>query len=290
MILKLHRSAARGYRNGKNYNIHMSAARIIVCNDDGIDSPGLRAAAEAVLGLGELVVVAPKRQQTGSGRSLDAQPDAVLEAVEFRVNGRLLEAYQADCAPARLIQHAILVFFPEGRPALLVSGINYGENIGTTLTSSGTVGAALQAASFGVPALAVSLQTGVDEHRAYGDQDWAAARHFTRLFAEKLLGRRLAPDVDVLNVNVPAGAGPQTPWRVTKASRQPYFAFEMREPSTRTPVDEGKLRITVDLEALEQGSDIHALVRERAVSVTPLSLDLTSRTDLKELGRRLAGG
>jgi len=274
---------------GKNYNILMTAARILVCNDDGIGSPGLRAAAEAVLGLGEIVVVGPKRQQTATGRSLTAHPDAVLEAVDFRVDGRILEAYQADCSPARLIQHAIPILCPGRLPALVVSGINYGENMGTTITSSGTVGAALQAASFGVPALAVSRQTGIEHHFAYGELDWSAARHFTRLFAEKLLARRLGPDVDVLNVNVPASAGPDTPWRVTRVSRQPYFAFEMHQPTTRTPVDDGKVRITVDLDSLEKGSDIHVLVQERAVSVTPLSLDLTSRTDLQDLGRWLAG-
>jgi 5'-nucleotidase len=267
----------------------VAAAKIIVCNDDGIGSPGLRAAAEAVLGLGDIVVVGPKRQQTATGRSLTSHPDAVLEAVDFRVDGRVLEAYQADCSPARLIQHAIPVLCPEGLPALVVSGINYGENMGTTITSSGTVGAALQAASFGVPALAVSRQTGIEHHFAYGDLDWSAARHFTRLFAEKLLGRRFGPDVDVLNVNVPAGAGPETSWRVTKVSRQPYFAFEIRQPTRRTLVDEGKVRICVDLDSLEHGSDIHAMVQEKVVSVTPLSLDLTSRTDLQVLGRRLAG-
>jgi 5'-nucleotidase len=267
----------------------MAAAKIIVCNDDGIGSPGLRAAAEAVLGLGDIIVVGPQRQQTATGRSLTAHPDAVLEPVEFKVDGRSLEAYQADCSPARLIQHAIPVFCPDGPPALVVCGINYGENMGTTITSSGTVGAALQAASFGVPALAVSRQTGIENHFTYGELDWAAARHFTRLFAERLLGPRLGPDVDVLNINVPASAGPHTPWRVTKVSRQPYFAFEKNAPTRRTPVGEGQVRISVDLDCLERGSDIHALVQERAVSVTPLSLDLTSRTDLQDLCRRLCG-
>lgn len=234
-------------------------------------------------------MVGPQRQQTAAGRSLAAHPDAALAPVDFRVGGRLLEAYQADCAPARLVQHAIRALFPAGLPALVVSGINYGENVGTTITSSGTVGAALQAASYGVPALAVSRQTGVEHHFAYGELDWAAARHFTRLFAQKLLGRRLGTDVDVLNVNVPANAAPETPWRVTKVSRQPYFVFEFDEASSRTPMIDGKVRIVVDLEALEEGSDIHAVARQGVVSVTPLSLDLTSRTDLRELGCRLAG-
>jgi 5'-nucleotidase len=265
----------------------MAAAKILVCNDDGIGSPGLKAAAQALLGLGELVVVAPRRQSTGAGRSLGASPDAVLEPVEFVVAGRALEAYQADCAPARAVQHALLVLFSGRSPDLLVSGINYGENLGTTITASGTVGAALQAASFGIPALAVSRQTGLDGHLTYGDLDWEGARHFTRLFAEKLLARRLGPDVDVLNVNVPASADRGTAWRLTRMSRQPYFVFEIQNPSPRCLIDDGKVRIAVDLEALERGSDIEALARDGVVSATPLSLDLSSRTDFGGLEARL---
>ena len=268
----------------------MAAVRILVCNDDGVGSPGLQAAAQAVAGLGQLVVVAPKRQQTGAGRSLTARPEAALEPVEFRVAGRAVEAYQVDCSPARLVQHAIPALFAGGLPGLLVSGINYGENLGTTVTASGTVGAALQAASLGVPALAVSRQTGVEHYLSFGELDWTAARHFTRLFAERLLEGRLAPDVDVLNINVPAAAAPGTCWRLTKLSRQPYHRFEVRSPTPASRVDDGEVRISVDLTTLEGDSDIHALVSQGLVSVTPLSLDLTSRTDTAALSERLSRG
>lgn len=265
----------------------MNGSKILVCNDDGIDSPGLKAAAEAVMDLGELVVVAPKHQQTGAGRSLTTRPEAVLEPVDFRLHGRLLEAYQVDCSPARLVQHSIPVLFPERLPGLLVSGINYGENLGTTITSSGTVGAALQAASLGVPAMAVSRQTRIEHYLTHGELDWVAARHFTHLFAAKLLNQRLAPDVDVLNVNVPATADPTTAWRLTRVSRQPYFFFEIREPSPRSRVKDGEVHINVNTATLEADSDIHALTRDQVVSVTPLSLDLTSRIDIGELTNRL---
>ncbi|MBI5209329.1 MAG: 5'/3'-nucleotidase SurE [Elusimicrobia bacterium] len=255
----------------------MAGKTILVCNDDGIGSPGLRAAAEAVAGLGDVVVVAPARQQTAAGRSLIGRPGARLAAVDFRAGRRRCKAYRIDASPAMLVQHAMAVLFARRLPDLVVAGVNYGENMGTTVTCSGTVGAALEAASFGVPALAVSLQTGVEHHMTYGDLDWAAARHFTGFFARRMLRRRSPRDVDVLNVNIPSSADASTPWRVTRTSRQAYFIFELRRPSVRARVGDGKVRVDVDLAGLEADSDIHALMRDRVVSVTPLSLDLTSR-------------
>ena len=88
-----------------------------------------------------------------------------------------------------LVDLAFAVLFPGRPPALVVSGINYGENAGSSVTASGTVGAALEAAGLGVPALAASRQTEIKHHLCYGRLDWGAARHFTRLFAKRLLGR-----------------------------------------------------------------------------------------------------
>ena len=74
---------------------------ILVTNDDGIESPGLRAAVEAVLPLGRVIVVAPSRQQTSMGRSLSGDKDAYLQPSEFRANGTRVDAYRCDCTPAR---------------------------------------------------------------------------------------------------------------------------------------------------------------------------------------------
>ena len=265
------------------------APRILVCNDDGIESPGLQAAVRALLGLGEVIVAAPARQQTGSGRSYSFRPDAVLERVEFTAAGQSVEAYRLDGSPAMIVQHAVPVLFGGRPPALVVSGINYGENVGTSITTSGTVGAALEAARFGLPALAVSRQTALGHYFEYGALDWTAAGHFTRHFAAKLLEGRLPHDADVLSVNVPSSAAADTPWRLTRVSRQPYYCFGPASPSADSRLGDGVLRIDIDGPTLEPDSDIHALSRDRVVSVTPLSLDLTARTDLGRLGERLLG-
>jgi 5'-nucleotidase len=170
------------------------------------------------------------------------------------------------------------------RPDLVISGINYGENLGTSVTVSGTVGAALQAAEMGIPGLAVSLETEKAYHYDHGeDVDWRAAAHFTHRFAEVVLQRQLPFDVDVLKVEVPRGATPRTAWRATRVSRQPYWlakASGRRELPEARPLD---YETGYDPAVLEPDSDIHALLVERVVSVSPLSLDLTSRVGLGTL-------
>nr|HID14911.1 hypothetical protein [Anaerolineae bacterium] len=196
---------------------------IVVTNDDGIASPGLRAAVRAALPLGELLVVAPDRQWSGAGRSMSRGPGGRISRSPLEVDGQTVTAYQVDASPASVVLHALLELTPR-RPALLISGINYGENLGTDVTISGTVGAALQGAALGIPALAASLQTPKETHTSPSDNvDFTAAIHFTRLFARRLLTTSLPFDVDLLKLDVPSDATPETPWRLTRVSRHVYF-------------------------------------------------------------------
>jgi len=253
---------------------------ILVTNDDGIESPGLRAAVEAVLPLGEVIVVAPSRQQTSAGRGLHGDQHGSFQRVELKFGGKTVTGYHCDCSPARVVLHAFDVLFHDQKPDLLISGINYGENLGTNVTISGTVGAALQAASHGVAGLAMSLQTDIVNHRKYVELEWAAASHFCHLFALATLNTKLPPDVDVLNVNVPASATIKTPWKVTRLSRQPYFVNHLADPHHASKIGEAVCQFGFDEASLEPDSDIRA-VRSNLVSVTPVSMDLTSRIDLK---------
>ncbi|RME45807.1 MAG: 5'/3'-nucleotidase SurE, partial [Caldilineae bacterium] len=192
---------------------------LLITNDDGIASPGLHAAAEAVAPLGDLLIVAPHHQQTGAGRSFRPLTDHRIYRHTLDIAGRPVTAYSIKGTPAQVVNAALLDL--ADRPvALTISGINFGENIGSGVTISGTVGAALESASHGVPALAVSLETPPEYHNApSADVDFSAAAHFTRLFARKALSLCPFPaDVDVIKVDVPATATPATPWRVTSVS------------------------------------------------------------------------
>lgn len=256
---------------------------ILVTCDDGIESPGLRAAVRAVLSLGEVIVSAPCEQQTGAGRSVPTSSDGAIHEIDYQVNGAKIPAYAIYGSPAQAVLYALVELVPR-RPALCVSGINFGENVGSVLTSSGTVGAALEAADEGVPALAASLETEKQYHYNHSeDVDFSAATHFTRHFAKQMLSKQMPPDVDVLKLEIPCDATPHTPWRITRMSRQRYY---QALPSGRRYLAEKRrldYELVIDHTTLEPDSDIQAALVDRWVSVTPLSLDLTSRVAFREL-------
>lgn len=261
---------------------------ILATNDDGIRSPGLRALVEAVLPFGDVVVVAPSTQKTSYGRSLMGEKTERFLHTEYEVSGTMVEAYHCECSPARAILHAFDVLFRDRKPDLLVSGINYGENLGTNITISGTVGAGLQAASFGVPALAVSVQTPLGDHHEYSRLDWTVVRHFARRFASLMLEKKLPADVDILNLNVPSGATSETPFRWTRLSRQPYFSNRIDSPTLLSCLGDAQCCYGFDRSKVEPGSDI-SVFNQGLVTVTPISADLTSRIDLRQLAATADG-
>ena len=257
--------------------------QILLTNDDGIQSPGLWAAAEALSGLGFVHVVAPRDQTSGTGRSLPANSDGIITTQKMVVNNKSWTVYNVGGTPAQAVLHALLEILPE-KPALVVSGINYGENVGIGITVSGTVGAALEAASMKIPALAISLETEPIHHLSYSREvDFSVAAYFTTYFGRLLLTKDLPPDVDVLKVDVPCDATLKTPWKMTCLSRQRYFEpVAPQRQSWNTPGTLG-YRVGDDFERDHPGTDIYTLRVERMVSVTPLSLDLTSRVDMNEI-------
>jgi 5'-nucleotidase len=260
---------------------------ILVTNDDGIHSPGLHAAVRAVCDLGEVIVAAPRQQRTGASRSYPPVPDKAIYPETIPVNCHTVVAYGLEASPAQAVLAALLDIVPR-RPDLLVSGINFGENLGTIVTVSGTIGAAIEAASFGVPALAVSLETPQEFHYQYSQSvDFATAAAFTRRFAGMVLAGKLPPDVDVLKIDVPDDATPQTPWRLVRISRQRYH---VPQPSGRRNLSDQKgigYIQSIEWETLEPDSDLRALAVDRVVSVAPLSIDLTSRVSLSDLENEL---
>ncbi len=256
---------------------------ILVTNDDGIDSPGLKAAVEAVFPLGNIIVLAPNIQQTATGRGLFGDKDLTLQSAEFIVKDVNVEAYHCNCSPALIVRHGLRTILRDAMPDLLISGINYGENLGINITSSGTIGAALEGASFGVPGIAISKQTDVSTHLHYSDQDWSASIHFLKKFAKRMLASRLPDDVDLLKIDVPENASPSTRWGVTKLARCAYYFKTIENPTLDSKLGEGQTIIKVDGDNIDQSSDIYAIAKEKIVSVTPVSLDLTSRVQFEEL-------
>ena len=247
---------------------------ILVTNDDGIASSGLLALVEALADLGDVLVSAPKQQLSASGRSLGLV--GAWDEVDLGLNHGGVRAYAIEATPAVAARAGVLLFAPPRRIALAFAGINYGENIGTSITTSGTVCAAIETASFGIPSVAISLETDEAHHFSVSDAvDFSAAAACAYRLAKAILRAPLPRGADLLKVDVPAEATAETPWALTRLTRQRYFESTVEGIDTRLPRFTGYQRV-VDRETLEPDSDAHALTVRRVISICPLTIDLSA--------------
>ncbi len=260
---------------------------ILLTNDDGIRSPGLWAAAGELSKIGYVTVAAPREQSSGMGRSLPNTSDGFIRKEQVQVNGQEWSVYAVGGSPAQAILHGLLEIVPH-KPDLIVSGINYGENVGYGITISGTVGAAMEAAAMGYPALAISLQTETQYHLTYSeDIDFSAAGYFTAYFAKRLLEKKFPKEVHLLKVEVPAHATPETEWQISRLSAQRYY---QPVPAKRDSWEQPGLityKQAGSLEQEDEDTDVYVLRKKKMVAVTPLNLDMTARVDFKEFEQLL---
>ncbi len=232
--------------------------------------------------------MAPRVQQTSMGRarSQNEARDGRIFTREITIGDRSWPAFAANATPALTVDHA-LQELAERPVDLVISGINFGENVGTCVTVSGTIGAALEAAEHGIPAIAASLELPSTDYHNY-DQgvDFSASAYFVRFFAERMLGKTLPFDVDLLKIDVPERATAETGWVVTKQDKFAYYRPTMEERSD--PFDGAATFNHIPQKGKygREGTDAHALA-EGLVSVTPMSLDMTSRSGLDELEKWL---
>jgi 5'-nucleotidase len=238
---------------------------ILITNDDGIHSPGLRVLVRAIQPLGRVVVVAPDRERSAVSHALTLH--SPLRAVEQAPDWWAVDGTPTDCVNLGI--HGLL----KASPDLVVSGINLGANLGDDLTYSGTVAAAMEATLMGVPALAVSLAA-----ERFLEDDFAWAGNWAARLC-LLVHKHGLPADTFLNVNIPAGR-PQG-LRVTRQGKRRYADAVVRnlDPRGRTYywIGAGELSFH-DLE----GTDVHA-VHRNLVSVTPLHLDLTNYAAFERL-------
>lgn len=265
----------------------MAKPQILLTNDDGIQSPGLWAAAGALATVGRVTVAAPAEQSSGMGRSLPSTSSGIIKEEKFHVNGQEWTVYAVSGSPAQAVQHGVLEIMPK-KPDLVVSGINYGENVGLGTTISGTVGAAMEAASLDIPALAISLEAAQRFHLSYSQEvNFAVAAHFSAFFGRLLLTRKMPEDVQLLKVDVPSDATPDTPWMITRVARQGYY--EPLAPQRQSWGQSAHLgyKEAAVLDGEDEDSDVVVLRKLHRVTVTPISLDMTSRVDLAALDHLL---
>ncbi len=256
----------------------MTRPLILVTNDDGIASPGLAAAAAALDPLGELLIAAPASQQTSMGRSRTQlrEGDGRILPYTVQYGDRSWQGFSVQGTPAVVVEHAVQELATR-RIDLAVSGINYGENLGTCITISGTIGAAMEAAERGIPALAASLETHVDQYYRHDrGVDFSTAIHFLHFFASRLIGKSFPEDVDVLKLDVPMRATPESRWMVTRQDKIAYYTPRIVRDSTDLSTVPRMEYSAAKGQFTRPGTDAYAMA-QGYISLTPLSLDHTSR-------------
>lgn len=238
--------------------------RILVTNDDGIFSEGIKLLAAALSEVAEVWVVAPDREQSAMGHALTLSRPLRMQRVEER-------RFAVDGTPTDCVNLGVLYLLKDNPPDLVCSGINFGLNLGDDVTYSGTVSATFEGTLLGIPSVAFSQEVGE------GFSFEPAAR-FARRMAEMLLGQELPRDL-LLNVNVPAGEVRGASF--TKLGRRVYqqSVIEKLDPRGRkyywiagTP--QWQVASGTDFEAVSAGR----------ISITPLHLDLTYYPGLESFG------
>jgi 5'-nucleotidase len=251
--------------------------RLLCTNDDGIFAYGLECLVRAATPLGEVTVMAPDREQSGTSHALTMQhPLRVLERGQRR--------YQVDGTPTDCVMLAIEALMPEP-PDVVLSGINHGQNMGEDVLYSGTVAAAMEGLILGVPSIALSF-AGFD--RSTDPGPGAAALASAQIGAITDLLRHLLslmplPPHTLLNVNLPPI--PESAIKGVRLTRLGQRAFSgavtrMRDPWGKEVFWIGGGQVTW---TGEQDSDFKA-IEDGFISVTPLYLDLTHRTLLDAAG------
>lgn len=240
--------------------------KILVTNDDGITSPGLRALARAMRPLGQVWVVAPDRERTAAAHALTLHKPLRVTRIEPRV-------FSVSGTPTDCVNLAIKKLL-RGAPALVVSGINRGVNLGDDVTYSGTVSAALEGTIMGIPSIAVSQE--VDRTFRHDTAAIYAAR------VARAVLRYGLPAETLLNVNVPdrprkkiAGV------RVTALSRRRFDEpiIEKTDPHGRKYYWIAGTRISW---SRKDQSD-HDMLRRGFVTITPIHLDVTHHEAMEQL-------
>ena len=244
----------------------MGSMRILIANDDGYLAPGLAALVRACQGLGQIDVIAPEQNASGTSNALTlTRPLSVFQARGEHVQGfRVVNGTPSDCV------HVALTGLLGYRPDLVLSGINNGANMGDDTLYSGTVAAAMEGYLFGVPAIAFS-----QEHKGWGELEAAAAA--ARSVVEQVLAQAplaVGQAPWLLNVNIPNRPDAVSlPRVVTRLGRR-----HASEPVIRQTSPRGEAIYWIgpagDARECGEGTDFHA-VASGCISITPLQVDLT---------------
>lgn len=244
--------------------------RVLICNDDGIDAPGIYALAQEMKKTAEVTVVAPDKQQSAVGHAITM--NYPLRAVPFRKNNEFF-GYAVEGTPADAVKLAVRFLMKE-KPDLVISGINHGSNTAINIIYSGTVSAATEGTVLGIASIAVSLTT-------YQEADFSYAATFAARLAELVVANGL-PKGTLLNVNVPAV--PEKQIAGVRLTRQGESSWEDTFDVRRDPANREYFWLTGRMNVTDTDPETDQIaIREKYISITPIRYDLTDRTMLVEM-------
>ena len=250
--------------------------KALISNDDGITASGILASKMAVEDLCETCVVAPETQQSGIGHAL-----TLFEPL--RVNEHVLRdgsiGYGISGTPTDAVTIGLFEIMDE-KPDIMISGINTGFNIGKAeLTTSGTLGAAIEAASFSIPTIAISQEVTQDDIKFENGQvevDFNFAVKMLNKLAKIVLKKGLPEGIDLLNVNIPEKPTDEEIEVATLGDRMYSPIVEKRNDPRGKPY----YWINGDLyQDNKPGSDGYELINKQKTTITPLKIDLTGDID-----------
>lgn len=236
---------------------------ILVTNDDGITAPGIKALVEAVKHLGNVVVVAPDKPQSGMGHAITIGHPLRLHKVTAFGD---IEAYQCSGTPVDCVKLAVDKVLHR-KPDICLSGINHGANHSINVIYSGTMSAALEAAIESIPSIGFSLLDYSIE------ADFSGAQKYARILVEQIIGKQIDRHL-CLNVNVPPV--PQELIKGFKICRQAYAKYEEDFAERKDPHGRNYYWLTGEFVNFDTGTDTDVWALENNyVSVVPVQFDLT---------------
>ncbi len=250
----------------------MYMKNILLCNDDGVSSSGILAANEAVKDLGKTTIVGPSMQQSGIGHALTLFEPLRVDEIKLR-NGDVGYAVSGTPTDSAIIGiYEIL----DDMPDLVISGINIGYNLGKAeLTTSGTLGAAMEAASYGIPTIAVSQSVNdqaIKFQNGKVDFDFSFAIKTLNKIAKNVLKNGLPEGVDLLNLNIPDNPVSDE-IKIAKLTERMFIPYiESRKDPRGKPYHWIDGTVTDDD---VEGTDGYYIKKEQVSTLTPLTLDLT---------------
>lgn len=256
--------------------------RILLANDDGIQSPGIQTLANRLAIEHEVYVVAPDRERSAAGHSLTLHHPLRVEEVQIGFD-KSIKAWTTNGTPGDCVKLALNASILDKQPDMLISGINNGPNLGADILYSGTVSAAMEGAVLGYPSIAVSLC----DH-SYESPNYYPAADFIAKFVPKIAQINF-PTKAILNINVPSVNGTGiTGIQITKLGTRMYTDKYEKRIDPRGKVYYWLAGELIDNEE-DEASDV-AAIKNNKISITPITFEMTHTSIIPDLEQAFCNG